>query len=394
MEDSRVYCDICSEPINIRVLQHCGHNDICLQCYIRYSKNYGNNCCYYCQQNNDGSWPIATSKLNLDYESAKQLNLEFDDANKIYYTDPAAKKEIKNLNMFNCHHCHHKFHNINQFSKHLEKHGETICRICQGSGRFNPHSLETFTKAEIHKHIHQHHPRCICCKSLFFDQHTLAEHMNESHQRCEICAKNNKIIWFNTPQDLIEHNEKEHFVCHHQDCAAMQLVAFATRGELLLHLQRVHHDFDNEIDFMRDFEVEETTTNTKSNNYRSEFINIYKKKVWEILKAKPKVEKYSSAFNSFIKNRISCAEFYKLFSEFFGESKNMIFCDMIATLRDSTKRMELFRIHNGIKDEPLPSHKLIIDEPIEEEKPSIKKVTVKHNDSPRRKKVVRVISSF
>lgn len=346
MTEDILMCDLCSEKITTRVLQKCGHNDICLNCYLRYVKNYGGTSCYYCQAAIEDK-PIATSNLELSYDDAQKLELIYDEANSLFYTDKKVSKALKKSNEYHCKDCHHNFKELHAFSKHLENHGKELCRICMSSGRYAPNSVEVFTHNQIKNHIHQHHPRCQCCKKLFFDQNTLSKHMIESHHRCEICAKNDVILWLNTMEELIEHNEKEHFICHHQSCACLGLVAFPTRGELLLHLQRVHKDFDVEIDFERDFNDKKTVKHQQMNQ-KSEIERICMKKVWQILNSKKRVDEFCAARHDLVQKKLTPTEFYKVFAKIFGENKNAIFCDFAAALRDPKLRMELFMIHNGI----------------------------------------------
>lgn len=342
-------CDLCSEPIKIRVLLPCNHNNICLQCFIRFNRNYGGNHCYFCQKPIEPSQePVAVTDMSLDYESARKLKPKFNSQFNLYYTDDIALDALKQLYEFQCPECKMVLQNIDLFASHMKSHHMNVCCICFNSGRYPPEACPIFQRAAYYEHLKQH-PRCICCNQVCFDAMTLANHMREKHVRCELCAKQNNVLWFNNSADLIEHNEKQHFVCHHPECSSENLIAFLTRGELLMHLQKVHGERDVEIDITRDFNDNHVQ---QPDDSRERMIQLNKKlmnRLNDCFKNSPEsIKRLRIYAKKLIENKIDCEEFYKNFSEICGDQKNLVFCDMVASMPDPRKRAELFRIHNGI----------------------------------------------
>lgn len=342
-------CDLCSEPIKIRVLLPCNHNNICLQCFIRFNKNYGGNHCYFCQKPIEaGKEPVAVTDMSLDYQAARDLKPKFNTQYNLYYSDDIVLDALTALYQFQCPECKAILPTIDLYASHMKSHHMNVCCVCYNSGRYPPEACPIFSRSQYLEHLKQH-PRCICCNSVCFDAMTLANHMREKHCRCELCAKLNNVKWFRDSQELIEHNQKEHFVCHHPECASENLIAFLTRGELLMHLQKVHGERDREIDITRDFAGAQMN---QPNDARERMIQLNKKLMQRLHDCYPNdqqtIQKLRVWAKKLIEDSIDCEEFYKNFSEICGEKKNLIFCDMVASMPDPKKRAELFRIHNGI----------------------------------------------
>ena len=347
----RPECDLCSSPINIRVLMPCNHNNICLECFVRFNRNYNGNHCYFCQKPIEkGKEPVAVTDMSLNYEQARKKNPQFNANFNLYYTDPIVPRALDELYHFICPQCRVSLPTIDTFVSHMKTHNQCVCCICYSSGRFLPETVPIFSQNKYREHLKQH-PRCICCNQTCFDQNTLAEHMREKHHRCELCAKVNRILWFKDTQDLIKHNEKEHFVCHHPSCSSDQLIAFMTRGELLMHLQKVHGEREREIDFTVDFQSKVTEQHQKNESRQRmiELNNKLMKRLNECFRDDPQAIQVLKGYaKQLIENKINCQEFYKHFSDICREKKDLIFCDMVASMPDPRKRAELFRIHNGM----------------------------------------------
>ena len=354
-------CDLCGERIKIRVLLPCNHNNICLNCFIRFNRNYKGNHCYFCQNPIEkGGEPIATTNLTLDYESAKKKNPSFNERFNIYTLEKEQINEaLEKIYEFTCPDCGIVLPTIDAFSSHMRTHKKNVCNICYASGRFPPESVPIFTHVKYLEHL-KHHPRCICCNKTCFDAKTLADHMREEHQRCELCAKLNKIEWFKNTDELIKHNEQKHFVCHHPSCSSENLIAFLTRGELLMHLQKVHHEKERQIDLTTDFD--NGIEADDGDDPRERMIALNKKlmaKINEVFKNNPEGMKTLRNYaKSLIEGRITCNEFYNQFSRICGDKKDFLFCDMVASMPDPRKRAELFRIHNGISSLSQPRTKV------------------------------------
>jgi hypothetical protein len=120
----------------------------------------------------------------------------------------------------------------------LNIHKLKICQTCHRAGRFLNIDTPTFTNRGLSIHSKQH-PNCLVCPFIAFDAHELNFHMTDTHIRCNVCAKHDKIIWFATIEEITEHNRNYHFQCEDHECIAKGL-AFDSDLELQMHYIAVH----------------------------------------------------------------------------------------------------------------------------------------------------------
>lgn len=339
-------CSLCSLPIKVRVLMPCGHSDICLTCYLRFSACYHCGHCYFCQKEFTTN-PIATSDLKITYKQARWHELRENQQYQIDFFEPAIAEEILTCNLFKCHDCSAVFTHMEGYASHVKSHKKTLCKVCTQSGRFLPCDAQVFFSRDYSVHM-KHHPKCPSCSYQAFDIACLEKHCQDRHERCDICARVNKILWFKDRAELIRHNESQHFVCHHTTCSSDTLIAFATRGELLLHLQQVHGEKNEFIDITKDFE---DNISVKEEDSRARIVELNKRfvdKLNSVLSDNPNgVDELKQNARLYIENSITTQDFYNKFSEICGDHKYAIFCDMVAIMPDPQKRAELLRLHEN-----------------------------------------------
>ncbi|KAH0790745.1 Zinc finger, C2H2 type family protein [Histomonas meleagridis] len=251
------------------------------------------------------------------------------------------------------------------------------CSICYESGRFLQSDVPTLPFKKLNEHMKQH-PRCICCNQIIFDQASLAKHMLEYHHRCDICAQNNKIIWFKDAADLVAHHEKSHFICHYPSCSSDSLIAFATRGELLMHLQAVHHE-KAEIDFQTDFKEKKQDDYKKIAHKRMVELNRrFTTKLNTVFNGnKNIIDNLKGIARKYMNNELDANEFYSQFSKICGNKKDQIFIDMVAILPDAKKRADLVHIHDYTSSAPY-----VVEQQRKEEQ---KKTQKKRNNNKKKK---------
>lgn len=347
MDETPTECCLCSEPLHYRVLLPCEHNDICLQCFIRFTRCYQKNCCHFCQKE-FSSDPIVTKDPNISFAQAQKQRPLFIPQYHLYYFEDEIIDYIQSLFRFDCPVCHLNLAAIDTFVQHMKTHKYSVCCICHDSGRFLASEVPYFYRKDYLNHLKQH-PKCPCCTTTAFDQNTLATHMLENHLRCEICAKANKIVWCRDAVELVNHNEKSHFVCHYPSCSTDNLIAFPTKGELLLHLQSVHGERNEEIDFTSDFHTPVHDEAYKSKKRNAELNRRFVSKLQNVFQGdQSSIDKLKKQAHNLISDKITPAEFYQRFTNICGEKKAQIFTDMVAILPDPCKRAELLKIHEGV----------------------------------------------
>lgn len=339
-------CELCSEPIRFRVLQPCNHSNICLECYIRFSAVYHHSTCYFCQRNLDHAPVVVAADDTRTHAAAMAAHPRYDGLQRLYYFDAAVEEHISALFRFRCPACSMRFSAFDVFAEHAKCHRLCPCAVCFHAGRFLPSEVPALSAREHEQHARQH-PACACCERVYFDQALLAVHMLEEHNRCEICAQQNRIHWCRDPVELIAHNEKCHFICHHTACSSENLIAFATKGELLMHLQSVHHEKFVEIDFTTDFKVDtEDTYEAKSRMRLVELNRRFTQKLNKVFAGREeKINRLKGIAKQYVSNVIDSEEFYRQFAGICGNKKGQIFTDMVAILPNPKKRAELLYIH-------------------------------------------------
>lgn len=338
-------CAVCDMPLSTRVIMACGHEDICIECFIRLVKGYQRMECYFCQKPFDS--PPVASRRPMKYEDALSASKFENKPLNFRYIEPEIAKEVEDLMLFHCPDCKTAtFPDKSNFESHLKSHRKVCCSICWDTGRFLACDIPIFPLPEFAQHKKQH-PKCSCCELVAFDLRSLEHHMTECHVRCDVCLKLNRVNWFTNTQELARHYEKEHFICHYPDCCDQGMIAFATRAELIVHLRRVHGEATRDIDLTRDFQgmvsgEDHTRQNIVELNRR------FMSRLRSVFGDSPVIGELTREAKALIEGRLTCNEFYDRFSELCGDKKNSLFIDMVAIMPDPQKRALLLRLHENV----------------------------------------------
>ena len=345
-------CVLCEGRLDFRVLLPCEHNNVCLRCYMRNKICFHRSNCCICQNNGTGHPIVICDGEPAGYAQAKSRRPFFDSHYQLYYFDKEKVLQfLSSLFIFSCPVCQLQLNAFDQFARHVKTHKMRVCQICYASNTFLPGNVAVFRSFKDYQiHLEQQHPRCQCCQNcICFDQDALAKHMIEKHIRCDICAEKNKVLWFENPEALMAHNEKCHYVCHHEECIA-GLVAFSTRGELLMHLKSRHHD-NTQNATLEDFQEKENneadeSAQNEATNRRVEINNRFMNKLKDLISDydRTTLMKYARGY---LIGKVSVETYYHVFSEICGSEKDSLFNDMVAILPLPEKRAELMRIHFG-----------------------------------------------
>ncbi|OHT02882.1 Zinc finger, C2H2 type family protein [Tritrichomonas foetus] len=349
-------CLICLEPMTRRVLLPCGHSPACLRCFITFNQCYGKRMCPFCQREISDDPIVTDSPVNMSYTTELFLDYKHDHEFHVFYKNPAVIDELKQYSKFKCQTCGFNARNFNTLSNHLKAHKLNTCKICHTANRFLPSQTPTYTQPEFKKHLKQH-PKCPVCPFIAFDQSGLSEHMRENHFRCDICAEQGKILWFEN-LDLIQvHFHTEHFACTDPMCVQQGFIVFATEVELQMHRMNVH---DDKTPIHLDFKEEKPK---REPDYRAEHkkrIQAAKKKLGNSLRNhlqndNDKCQKVFNLLDKLQTKKISVHNFLKQFHAICGESADILFCDVVAAIGSAPIRSELVKARTGIRPCRLPN---------------------------------------
>jgi len=353
MEDC---CSICCSPIQTRVYFSCNHNNFCFKCFYSSFFIYKTNCCLFCQREySEEELPIVSDIKFSSYSEGRKKNPKRHPAYPFLFLSNSVDSTIASFYKFKCPKCQLVIDSFDLFSQHSKIHKCRICKICYEAKRFLPCDCEVMDQRAYDEHINKVHPLCTCCSFRAFDMETLSLHCRNSHFRCDICAKIGKVVWLKDADQLILHNQKEHYICHHSDCQQNKLIAFESRLHLKVHLEKVHKEYiEVGLDEDSSPHVEQSNDDLKrvvSERLMKTLNSVFDESTVKLLKLEAK---------KLTNGEIDCNQFYKRISEICGSNLNSVFNDLIITIPVRQYRTELNRIHNyGIP--PLPHS---ISEPV------------------------------
>ena len=267
-------CCICLEHKNFYCLGECDHICTCLKCALKFRTFYNNLNCPVCHKKLERVFicPISESHSFNDLNS-QNLAIFFKDEdfeiNGIFYIEISAKEESLNIKNFKCpiENCfienlnenlnennknsnENSNENLNEIKNHLKnKHNLYFCEVCLKESKkflseqkvYNQNDLFYHKKfGDIENEIPPHF-KCKYCKfEWFYNDEILFNHMKEKHFFCEICNKNNEIIFYSSIENLKIHNENKHFCCNFKECKEEIFIVFGKENEFKNHLINVH----------------------------------------------------------------------------------------------------------------------------------------------------------
>ncbi|CAG9467803.1 unnamed protein product [Pedinophyceae sp. YPF-701] len=129
-----------------------------------------------------------------------------------------------------------------QLARHVsETHGRHMCQVCLRAGREFPRELDTYAQGDLRHHIEESHPPCVFCRTPFYDDEALHQHMRHAHVCCDVCLlMGDEGAFFRNHSELRSHLRDVHFVCLQGECRESGLVAFRTEAELEQHVHEQH----------------------------------------------------------------------------------------------------------------------------------------------------------
>lgn len=353
MEESYTECVLCAEPMEQNVLLPCGHSPMCMKCYLTLQKCYKQNQCPICQHEITPG-PIITHKsISTDYNEEVKKDLTFNEELKFYYSEDDIKQEMESYLKYQCPECGEYFTNKKQFQNHLRDHNLVICNSCSRSGRFLNIDTPIYNKAEIKIHNKQH-PHCLVCPFIAFDAHELGVHMNDCHLRCNLCAKQDKILWFATLEDLLKHNREYHYICEHADCINQPNNAYNDSLELQFHQLAVHKTKitstvvpTKQMDFQH--ETDQQLRREANQRHMEACKRLALKANQEFHGNKRRVGSLLTNIDNLDNRSISPEDFMKSYHKICGKLAEVLFCDTMSAVGDPDMRAVLMRLMGGYR---------------------------------------------
>lgn len=350
-------CIICLEPIKKRVLLPCNHSPCCLRCFLTQRTCYNKLQCPFCQKeiNRD---PIITDTAEItQYKIECLKKYQLYKKYHVFYNDPSTIQEIELYHQFKCRECNGNFQRFRQFFDHLRnKHHLTTCEICCKEKRTLPAEVVSYTAKDLKKHLKQH-PKCSVCPFIAFDYAALTEHMRENHFRCDICAANNRIIWFPTIETIQVHFHEEHYACDNPMCIQQGFIVFATPTELQLHKIQVHgENIVATLDFRGVPEEEHVNYRKEAQKRQNTAKKKLRSQIKEVLNNDENKEKqFFDALKRLELKKMSAPQFLKLCSNLFRENNDRLFTSIAAAISAPAVRANLVKVRSGIRPCRLPS---------------------------------------
>jgi hypothetical protein len=195
----------------------------------------------------------------------------------------------------------------------------------------------------------RHHPKCPVCPLQVFDDSALGDHMRANHFRCDICANNGRLLWFETLPLIQVHFHTAHFACDDPICVAQGFIAFETAVELHLHGINVHgHSGPIEID---------CRPPPDAPNWDDEHvlrIRAARQRMQDVLKcAFPGEEGVAKAVAAIVRQaedgRIGAADAVERLAHACKGRLDQFFCPIMAAIEVPAVRVAIVRIRKGVE---------------------------------------------
>ena len=358
-------CLICSEPIYYSVLLPCGHMPMCVKCLQTLSLCYNQHSCPICQKEIDKD-PIITEKHEeLVYDEEIKENYKHSDKFHVFYKDDEVLEIMGNNLKYQCPDCGEFFSNWKECTSHISKHGLAMCKVCSRSKMFLNIDVPIFSKRDLPLHLKQH-PKCIVCPYQAFDAHDLSVHMSDTHVRCPICAKHDRILWFATKEAFFEHNKERHYVCEAPECLEKGTVAFDSSLELQLHQAQVHKKripcTFTPKEYKEDYDEEGKERKEARKRHQDACIKLGLKANEEFHGNRKRVGNLLQSIDLLDEGKVTAKQFLKQYHRICGKLSEVLFCDTVSAIGDAEARALVVRIQEGYR---LGKEKIDDDDTIE-----------------------------
>lgn len=263
-------CEVCMEPITVQAILPCNHNMLCYKCVLVWKVLYKKFCCPLCKEDPEKIVLTALPNKRFGDFDHERLVLE---KHSGCFIDPREAQLIAGVaDLFKCEcpfeGCDEVFPTLDGLKAHLDKrHGVRYCETCLRDRKvflfeqklFTPSELETHRKtwdggiaemeineegsAHNHRSVVLGHPLCRYCKSEFYGQDQLIEHMAQVHCTCTLChdPESHDWIYFKGQRELRKHYRERHFPCNFPECVAKGYIVFRTQQELDAHIYAEHN---------------------------------------------------------------------------------------------------------------------------------------------------------
>lgn len=270
-EDDADDCVICTEKISYVSFGHCNHKMVCSTCALRNRILFKNLKCAYCNVALDRV--VITADKKRTWESFTDSiwgafcgkELVVDEEAGAFFHDKKHLQETRRLRGFGCgaNGCHASLKNFKELESHLwGVHKLKLCKVCveaEGQRKFVS-ELPRFTKQAYDRHMKKGnaksegfdgHPECHFCKTRFYGDDELFNHLNKEHYRCHVCEQGGKSNqYFRNYAHLESHFRRDHFLCEQKECLGKRFIAFLTELEYKGHMANEHPSvkFSRKID--------------------------------------------------------------------------------------------------------------------------------------------------
>ena len=347
-------CIICTEPIYYRVLLPCNHTTMCIKCLQTLTVCEKKRTCPFCQAEFEKD-PIITDKSDpAPYEVEIKNGYKHSNKYHVYFKDDEILTIMENNLKYQCPECGTYYTNKKEFTQHLSTHKLVMCNVCSRSQRFLKIDIPIFSKRDIGLHSKQH-PRCIVCPYQAFDQNDLSKHMNDTHIRCPICARHDKILWFATPESILQHNKEKHYVCEAPECISQPNIVFDSQLELQFHQISVHgRKLPSTIKPKEDFiESEEHAWKKEREAARKRHMDACRTlafKAQDLFHGNRKrVGRLLQNIDLLDSDKMTPKDFLLAYHKTCGDLAEILFCDTVSAIGNPDARAMVVRIQEGYR---------------------------------------------
>ncbi|CAM9737646.1 unnamed protein product [Choristocarpus tenellus] len=205
-----LHCVVCVEEIDCEKHLHavgpCNHLGVCSLCYLRLRKLLKEMSCVLCKTEMDRVMVCDSESLRPfeDFHvwgDSAGPGYEWEEQSRMFLPKSYSQGYVRMLQEHRCHTegCHHpKYDHMQGLEKHLrEQHKLYFCKVCLRERKVFLMEQTTYTRSQLDQHIRQGnpelgfkgHPRCEFCKTRYYNNTQLHQHLVKDHFSCHLCEK-------------------------------------------------------------------------------------------------------------------------------------------------------------------------------------------------------------